>query len=67
MTFYRNFKNKEEIALSILKTVFEKSIHDYRSIMDQKITFSKKIQQLISMDKNFLDEVSSEFINDLLL
>ena len=37
MTFYRNFKNKEEIARSILESVFEESNTQYKSIMDQEI------------------------------
>ena len=66
MTFYRNFKNKEEIARSILESVFEESNIQYKSIMDQEISFAKKVEQIILMDKNYADQISSEFVNDLL-
>jgi len=66
MTFYRNFKNKEEIARSILESVFEESNIQYKSIMDQEIPFAKKVEQIILMDKNYADQISSEFVNDLL-
>ncbi|MGB2152394.1 MAG: TetR/AcrR family transcriptional regulator [Flavobacteriaceae bacterium] len=66
MTFYRNFKNKEEIARSILESVFKESNIQYKSIMDQEIPFAKKVEQIILMDKNYADQISSEFVNDLL-
>ena len=66
MTFYRNFRNKEEIARSILESVFEKSNVQYKSIMDQEIPFAKKVEQIILLDKNYIDQISSKFVNDLL-
>ncbi|MFL2632377.1 MAG: TetR/AcrR family transcriptional regulator [Candidatus Marivariicella sp.] len=65
MTFYRNFNNKEHIAIIILKDFLDESLKVYKNIMSKKISFSKKVENLILNDKNYIEKLGPEFISDV--
>jgi AcrR family transcriptional regulator len=67
MTFYRLFKNKNDVAEKILIKTFDGNLKKYRDIMNQDISFSKKIKELVILKKEGTADVSEEFIKDIFL
>lgn len=65
MTFYRQFKNKNEVAAEVLENLVESNMQKYRAIMDQDISYPKRIHQLIEMKHEESKDISQEFIQDL--
>lgn len=65
MTFYRHFKNKNELALQIMLNIFDKGLLDYRQVMAQDIPFVQKIEEIISLKFKNTEDVSEEFIKDI--
>lgn len=65
MTFYRHFKNKNELALEIMLEIFDKGLKDYRQVMVQDIPFVQKIEEIISLKFKNTEDVSEEFIKDI--
>jgi len=65
MTFYRHFKNKNEVALEIMLQLFEKGLKDYRQLMSQDIPFVQKIESLLLLKFQNTEDVSEEFIKDI--
>jgi len=65
MTFYRLFRNKNEAALTVLQNEHEKSLMQYRSIMDRQIPFSEKIKQIMLLKKESSTDISKEFISEI--
>jgi AcrR family transcriptional regulator len=67
MTYYKFFANKMELIKTILEEITKESLSGYREIMDADIPFTEKITRQIEMKMNGTSEMSSEFMNDLLL
>jgi len=65
MTFYRNFKNKNEVAKQVLIFLAEKSLADYNQIMAQDIAFDDKVKQMLLMKAESSKDVSYEFLKDV--
>lgn len=65
MTFYRNFKNKNDVAKRVLLDLIEQSEQLYLEIMTQDIAYSEKIRQSIKIKHEFWSGVSQEFLTDL--
>ena len=66
MTFYRNFKNKNEVARVVLEELSTQSRNDYQRIMkDENFNFSEKMAQLIELKHQSVKSMSNEFITDL--
>ena len=53
MTFYRYFKNKEEIAKIVLKNIIDESNKKFESIMESDNLFINKIENLILLNEEF--------------
>lgn len=65
MTFYRHFKNKNEVIEKIMKRLFEWGLEEYQSVMRQEIPFAQKIEQIILKKFENTQDVSQEFIKDM--
>ncbi len=65
MTFYRNFKNKNELIEQIMKELFEFGLQEYRSVMKQDIPFANKVEQIILMKFENTQDVSQEFLTEM--
>ena len=65
MTFYRNFNNKEHVAVIILNNFLDESFKKYKDIMSENVSFDKKVENLILNDKSYIDQLGTEFINDV--
>lgn len=66
MTFYRSFDNKIDLAKTVLELQFQQSIIDYQTLMSQPISFKEKMEQNILLKQKGLDEISEEFIKDIM-
>jgi AcrR family transcriptional regulator len=67
MTFYKHFSNKMELVKAIVIKMGEEAMDRYRKIMKRDIPFTEKIELQIQMKMEDTSEMSSEFINDLLV
>jgi AcrR family transcriptional regulator len=67
MTFYKFFANKMELIKVILEEISKESIRGYREIMDADIPFTEKITRQLEMKMKGTAEMSTEFMNDLIL
>lgn len=65
MTFYRHFKNKNELAQKIMLRIFDKGLEDYRATMSADISFVKKVEQILLLKFQNTQDVSEEFIRDI--
>lgn len=65
MTFYRYFNNKEEIALAILRSVFDEGKAKYREIMNSSMPFSEKVKKTILLKSSSSNNISEEFLKDI--
>ena len=65
MTFYRLFKNKEQLVKHILLEDFEQSLTEQKKILTQDIPFTEKIQQSLRYKQSSAKRYSKEFVSDL--
>lgn len=65
VTFYKHFKNKEALAMYILKEIFDEAISEYRNIFDSNVGFSKKMQSVMEMKLSITKNLSKEFLKDI--
>jgi len=62
MTFYRMFKNKNEVAEQLLKQIFDDASSIFQDIMTQPIPFPEKIKKIILLKHEHAQNLSSEFM-----
>lgn len=67
MTFYKHFKNKNELVKEILNRIIGDGIEHYRNMMEQNIPFEEKVRQSLIMKMEGTDRMSQEFFNDYYL
>ena len=65
MTFYRFFPNKVELAKTILQQQFDKSMVEYRTLMDSDISFEEKVRQQLLLKFQGTKEISAELVKDI--
>lgn len=66
MTFYKFFKNKNELAEFILEEIMRKGIEKYMDVMKQNIPYTEKIKQIILLKHESTKDISDEFLKDIL-
>lgn len=65
MTFYKFFKNKAELAKSVIDSIMKSSIEQYNEIMNLDIPFSEKIAKQVILKHELTFEISKEFVSDI--
>jgi AcrR family transcriptional regulator len=65
MTFYKHFKDKNELIRSILLQQFESSMSRYRAILASPVTYPEKIKAIIDLKMEQSEYLGHEFIHDL--
>lgn len=65
MTFYRYFKNKNELAEKVLQQFIEANTLKYSAIMEQEIPFAEKVKLLVLMKHQSTNNISDELIRDI--
>ena len=67
MTYYKYFSNKMDLVKTIMTNTLEESIARYKDIINSSIPFTEKIQLQIEMKMEGTSEISSEFLDDLII
>jgi hypothetical protein len=67
MTFYRFFPNKNELAKIVLDRYYDEGLVTFRQITRSDSTATEKFRKMIQMKIEASDEISHEFIQDLLV
>lgn len=65
MTFYRFFKNKNELAAIVLQSILDDGYQKYRAIMAQDIPFPERIKQTILLKHEASADIGEEFLKDV--
>ena len=65
MTFYRQFKNKHELVMSLLTTIYDQGMADYQEIMQRDISFPEKVKAIVLLKHQSSQNLSAEFMSDL--
>jgi len=68
MTFYKHFKNKNELVKEITTLIMEVNLKKYREFMDRTdITFEEKIRQTIQMKMEGTSDISDAYFDDYMI
>jgi len=67
MTFYKYFSNKMELVKAIMENVKKESVGLYKDIMNSDLPFTEKIEKQLQMKMEGTVDISSEFIDDLMI
>jgi len=65
MTFYRNFKNKDELVEVMIAQLQGEGLEAYYKIMNENLPFDEKIKQLIQFKYERSKGISKEFLKDI--
>ena len=65
MTFYRNFSNKNMLALELMEELGNKGLDSYREIMSQNINFKAKVRQMTEVKRKQTEDFSMELFQDI--
>jgi len=67
MTFYRNFRNKGDIAIELMEQMANQSMEEFRNIMNLHIPFTEKVMHMIDQKSANTKGISKAFISDIYL
>jgi len=68
MTFYKHFKNKNELVKEITRLIVDVQLAKYREFMDRTdITFEDKVRQTIKMKMEGTSEISAAYFDDYMI
>ena len=65
MTFYKYFKNKTELAIQIIKDMFDENIKKINELMLSDISFEEKMKLQVRMKLEATNDISEEFVKDV--
>jgi AcrR family transcriptional regulator len=65
MTFYKHFPNKVALSSYLIGRMVSENMAQYRSIMDQDVPFSEKVEKTIEMKLQQSRNVSQEYFHDV--
>ena len=65
MTFYKHFSNKVDLTKYLIRQIVIENTAQYRSIMEQDVPFSEKVEKTIEMKLQQSKDVSREYFHDL--
>lgn len=66
MTFYKHFKNKNELIKFFINELYVQAFKEYYEIMEQDIPYVKKTEQVIHWKLAYQEKLSHEFIKEYL-
>lgn len=66
MTFYKHFKNKNELIKEFINDLYVQAFKEYYEIMEQNIPYAKKTEQIIHWKLAYQEKLSHEFIKEYL-
>lgn len=66
MTFYKHFRNKNELVKTMIMDITGEAMEKYRRIMEKDIPFEEKVRQTVLLKYEGTDQMSQEFLQDYL-
>ncbi len=66
MTFYKHYKNKNELVKTMVTQMIDESLEKYHTLMDSDVSFEEKVRETIKMKSEGTDQMSQEFFSDYL-
>jgi len=66
MTFYREYNNKNEIVIEIFSEYYQELTNKHLIILNKPIPFIERLNELIYIKLDFINNMSRNLINDLL-
>ncbi|WP_172826803.1 TetR/AcrR family transcriptional regulator [Flammeovirga sp. SJP92] len=66
MTFYRQFSNKEDLVLTIIRNLFNTSMLEYNTIVEQSTSFRETLLRLTEMKIEYSKSMSKIFLEEFL-
>jgi AcrR family transcriptional regulator len=66
MSFYRYFKDKDEITRYVLEKHFTDRINEYEGILKQDITFEDKLKKILSIKIENVKSINDELLKEIL-
>jgi AcrR family transcriptional regulator len=64
MTFYRYYPDKTTLAKAVYDAEVEKSLLQFKEIMNSASTAAEKMENLLKMKSEAVNDISQEFLND---
>jgi len=64
MTFYKHFKNKNELVRTWITEMTDDALEKYNVLMARDIPFEEKVRETINMKLEGSDQMSQEFFSD---
>ncbi|HDR88802.1 MAG TPA: TetR/AcrR family transcriptional regulator [Bacteroidetes bacterium] len=64
MTFYKYYRNKNDLVKSIMEEKINEGMARYREIMSSDLPYTKKVEQIILQKMEHTRDMSSEFLRD---
>ncbi|HVN57675.1 MAG TPA: TetR/AcrR family transcriptional regulator [Bacteroidales bacterium] len=65
MTFYKNFRNKTDLAITILQNFYDKQMAKYDSIINSDEDFTVKAREIILLKIEATENLSKEYLSDI--
>jgi AcrR family transcriptional regulator len=66
MSFYRNFKDKDEIAAKVLVKYFTERMETFELILKENILFEERLKKIVSIKMEGFRNAGDEIIKDIL-
>jgi AcrR family transcriptional regulator len=66
MTFYRYFKDKEDITLTVLEKHFTERMKEYEGILQQDISFENKLKKILDIKIENVKSINEELLKEIL-
>jgi AcrR family transcriptional regulator len=67
MTFYKYFPNKTELAIEIIRRMFDENMGEFNRMMLSDIPFEEKMKKQLVMKLEGTKDLSEEFVKDVYL
>ena len=64
MTFYKHFKNKNDLLKTMIMQITDEAMEKYRKLMDSDVPFEEKVRKTIQMKLDGTDQMSRAFFTD---
>jgi len=65
MTFYKYFKNKDDLATAVLNELFDEGNELYNEIMSRDITYREKVKAIFNLKLEKSEEYGDSFLQEI--
>lgn len=65
VTFYKHFKNKNDLFVGLIRQMMQEGMDEYKAIFQAEIPFSEKVRQMTVMKKKYTESMSYEMMQSI--